>query len=411
MEGTGKLTNTLLANQITGELLNALLSEKSIKKILDFSYSFLENPIIAFGHGAKMICFSSKTDINEQVPSAMSFDADGMDRTSFMAALDKDFEALKHANTPIIVDDGYCFPGKRRIVVSLYFNSSLVGSLALFEVNRPLTDSDSIFLKIISEVITNKIASPGFQENLYGLQVEQFMLDLLNGHEINRNDNDWLTTINAHKHQRFRTAALDIQDCERRQTEKLKLFISKNLSFALIIAYKHDLVVLANPIDKKDDDKLKQILSSAVQEFSIEVGVSNIFKAIRDLRCYYLQAVHTREFGHKIKKESGLHEFERLKFDILLNKIPPDVDLAQYLNHDLISLMENDKQEKTDYCNTLLTFAKCGKNRHKTCQTLNIHKNTLSYRLERITELLDCSIDDGNYLLDILLSSMIMSYM
>jgi len=392
---------------IADELLNTLLSEKSIKKILDFSYSFLENPIVVFGDNTNIMCFSSDSNIDEHIPSAMNLGTDGIDRAGFVAALDSDIKALQHANTPLLINDGYCFRGKRRIVVSLYSNSKYVGALTLFEVNRPLNDDDFIYLKIISKIITSKIAAPGFHQDVYWLQFEQIMIDLLNGHGISIGNDNWLTYINGHKYKRFRIAALDIYECDRRKVSNIKLFILQNLHFVQIVTHKHDLVVLANPIDKKSDEKFKHILSTAAEKYSVTAGISNIFNVIEDLKVYYLQAVEARKFGYTTQNKTDIYEFEKLKSHMLLKEIAPNVDLAQYINHDLICLMNYDAKEKTDYCKTLLMFIKCGKSRHKACQELNIHKNTLSYRLDKINDLLDHSIDDGVYLLDIYLSSMI----
>lgn len=391
----------------TEEILYALLAEKSVPEIINFSCDFLQNPLIAFGCHANVLCFSSKYGTQEYIPAAMDMDADGIDRFKFHSKISDDYNFFLNTTLPVLFEDGYCFRGKSRIATTISLGSRYVGAVALFEVNRKLRDEDHVYLGIISKAISNKLAIQGIQRDFYGLQFEQNMIDLLNGNRIDSINNRWLSHINGHKYQNFTVAALNASGLTSRQFDDLKRFISLKLYFCSIVKHGKDVVVLANPRDEYEARALRNILSETIEQFSVEIGCSNISKNILDLRVYYTQAVNARELGCATGCKRDIHEFKKLKIYILLKEIASKVELAYYISPDCEVLNQYDFKHNTEYGKTLLSFIRCGKSRQKTCELLNIHKNTLAYRLDRIAELLGCSLDDGDFLFDIYLSALI----
>ena len=56
--------------------------------------------------------------------------------------------------------------------------------------------------------------------------------------------------------------------------------------------------------------------------------------------------------------------------------------------------MEYDEKNGTKYFETLKAFIACGGSKQKASQELYIHRNSLTYRLNFIEDLLDVSLDD-----------------
>ena len=100
---------------------------------------------------------------------------------------------------------------------------------------------------------------------------------------------------------------------------------------------------------------------------------------------------------------------------ILLNRIvvPQPRHILRYLD-------EEQQQEIMDYCNeklkrlemydnangsflidTLLNYYMCGFNVQKTAQMMYVHRNSLQYRLKKIEEILEISLDDSMEYLDV----------
>ena len=69
-------------------------------------------------------------------------------------------------------------------------------------------------------------------------------------------------------------------------------------------------------------------------------------------------------------------------------------EIRQYCEKRLKKLEEYDSANNTDLIETFLSFYKNGFNVSKTANALFIHRNTLQYRLAKISELLDMELDD-----------------
>ena len=62
-------------------------------------------------------------------------------------------------------------------------------------------------------------------------------------------------------------------------------------------------------------------------------------------------------------------------------------------------LAAHDEAFHTDYCKTLNTYIECGYSTTAAAVSLYIHRNTMTKRLNRISEICDLSISDGQALI------------
>ncbi|MFJ4443426.1 PucR family transcriptional regulator [Pseudomonas sp. NPDC089422] len=74
--------------------------------------------------------------------------------------------------------------------------------------------------------------------------------------------------------------------------------------------------------------------------------------------------------------------------------LPDSLDEAQRLHRDVLgSLLDYDLQQSTQFNQTLRTFLEHNRSWQKTAQQLNVHKQTLVYRIRRIEEITGRSLD------------------
>ena len=87
-------------------------------------------------------------------------------------------------------------------------------------------------------------------------------------------------------------------------------------------------------------------------------------------------------------------------YELLLGVSDPNT-LADFCEHWLSSLIRYDEQHHTDLLPTLGAYFENNGNMARTAHLLNIHRNTLVYRLGRITEILQLDMDDSNVRLNL----------
>ena len=392
-----------VATDLVEKLFISAMEDKSIKEILDFAYDILHNPLIVFGDNANVACYSFKDDLSKQIPAAMSINGDDTQREQFFAKMHDEFYSFPQSVGPRIVADGICFPGIRRIVMCLSTENNHLGAIALFEVNNTFSEDDLAYVETIGKALSVKL----LQLDTSLLRFEQNIQDLLCGNKLNISGNEWLMHVNGHKYQNFILASLDVTGIKHKKREEMKQAVSGKLYFSSTVTCGNHLVVLANPRNKSESAVLRDILTAIMHRYHVNIGCSNTFSNILDLQLYYQQAVDARTFGCMTDSIRQLHEFSDHAMKIMLWQMTEHVNLTMYISNKLEELSCYDKANQTDYYKTLITFIRFGKNRRYTCDRLNIHKNTLSYRLEKLEELTGHSMDDGDFLFNLYLSSQI----
>ena len=68
---------------------------------------------------------------------------------------------------------------------------------------------------------------------------------------------------------------------------------------------------------------------------------------------------------------------------------PPCREELKYVQKDIVRLMQYDQQNNTPFYHTLKTWFYCGFHMATTAKKLGIHRNSLTYRLDKIRELID----------------------
>ena len=131
---------------------------------------------------------------------------------------------------------------------------------------------------------------------------------------------------------------------------------------------------------------LKELLES-LAGYNYSTGISMEFPRMQDLKAYYKQALFTLTIGMRLNPEKKNHyftDYSPLQFFLPISELP----IPQTWLHPIISEMRiYDKMYNTEYLNTMKEFILSGKNRKASAKQLNVHLNTLNYRLDKMEDL------------------------
>lgn len=95
--------------------------------------------------------------------------------------------------------------------------------------------------------------------------------------------------------------------------------------------------------------------------------------------------------------------FDRCALTFALEEIRSNMPV-NLIHPAILKLVEYDRQHNTAFTETLHMYLKKERSQSKTAAALNLHRNTLTYRLQRIRELLDADLEDDDVRLHLLLS-------
>ena len=138
--------------------------------------------------------------------------------------------------------------------------------------------------------------------------------------------------------------------------------------------------------------------------YGYKAGISCQFDNIEELPIFYRQAMMALKIGHVFSRKENISYYSQLlTYDILLTTDSKE-PMRHFCRKELDKLIDHDKRFGSDYYNTFYTFLRCFGNKNLTAQQLFVHRNTLVYRLDKIVEILDIDLFDGEQCLQYYLS-------
>lgn len=118
----------------------------------------------------------------------------------------------------------------------------------------------------------------------------------------------------------------------------------------------------------------------------LRVGVGEPVDELVKVRRSYGQAAEALRIAQDLGREPGVYGFRDLGLYHWLHHLAPDVLSANPYLQAVRELARHDRQHNGELLTTLEAFLEAGGHRTVASAQLNIHRNTLAYRLERIQE-------------------------
>ncbi len=152
------------------------------------------------------------------------------------------------------------------------------------------------------------------------------------------------------------------------------------------------------PLHKQGDimsEKVEILEQLALSEY-LQVGVSNAFFNPESFAKRYAQARRAMELGNKMHNEKPVFVYSDYSFYDLLDNAGTPESLGLFCRPALSILSRYDHDSGTDLYSTLEVYLQCDFSVKAAAEKLYIHRNTLSYRLEKIVDLTSVDLSDSN---------------
>lgn len=118
-------------------------------------------------------------------------------------------------------------------------------------------------------------------------------------------------------------------------------------------------------------------------------GLSQVFTNLDEIKDRYVQAYTTAQYA--IHNVSFFEEVYPNQLTAILSNA---CNLDLYISPAIHIIETYDKENNTELSKTLKAYLECLFDKNKTAQKLCIHRNSLTYRLNRIEEIANISLDD-----------------
>ena len=137
---------------------------------------------------------------------------------------------------------------------------------------------------------------------------------------------------------------------------------------------------------------LCQYIREQYPGIGVQIGIGQVYD---DPLRFHVSATEARKALGSCCRDGHVMRFDKLGIYQLLAEIPDQLRVRQFAVSHLEPLLDHDLKTGKDFLRTLEVYLNCNCNMNQTAQQLYIHRNTLSYQIERIEALLDADLEDA----------------
>ena len=399
---------------LTQILVNSLLSNKGLQEIVDRATDFFDNPIYVVDLQGKYLAISSKefpgNEFLRQEREGGYIDEEGIK----IIRRYKVDEEVRRSDRPYYFDNP--LKKEKMLISAIHIQGIETGHIMIQEHNRPFEPLSYELLTRLSQLISMELQRNTLFNYNKGTLYSFFLADLLNKPGNNTAYvKKRLTNLGYNLKDEFYIIAIpsiSYHAAGLRQ-DVITDQVSRILPESIYVVYEDSIVFLISRekykgLDAKELDRLSEFLSAN----DLKAGISNFYKDISDTSRFYKQAVSSVKMGIHLQDPQPLCYYKDYYIHLIFEVCEKDDPEIRYLIHPgVMSLYYYDREKNTDFVTTLQEYLRHPGQSTRIAANLNIHKNTLLYRIRKIKEITDCSLEEGSDYMFLGLSFKIMEYL
>lgn len=405
-----ELMKSLKAERTYGKMLRMILNGKGLEAILSEFTKKTGNALVVLDIFGKVIAHSTPFNVSD--PLWIKSIERGYCPIEFMEHI-KNVRSKNSFPKTSEAFVSYCEVADLLYLCSKVLSDDiLLGYVFMFQGENPIDEGAKQLLPIISRTTSEVILRGKDSINLRSQLYCNVLIDMLEG--INPSEVR-LRIENSGLHFPIRMSVLYVKPSyyhgESYMKEELQKTLLHIFDKAPSVYYNRGIVLIASVNENYEIDvQAIEALKTLAKEQHLKIGISNSFNDPAHFASYYKQAEFALLLSQRLNKEDHINYYSDYAFFDILSKLPLELHLGRFCHPVLARLRKYDHEHNTQLYDTLKIFAQTGFNQKKTAEILFLHRNTLSYRKQRIEEIGGISLDDESLLFQLLYSFQIDSF-
>jgi sugar diacid utilization regulator len=313
---------------------------------------------------------------------------------------------MKDDYRPILMDSGY-FADSPRLTAPVVRDHALVGYVSALVGARKCGEEELAAIAIVADAVAMYLQTQrGEQYNRVSLR-HFFARSLIQGEIKEAGElKKWLALLDLRLSPRYALLALAPTRSDREnfgyylqdQIEKsgLPLLMAPSGRFIYVLLY--------GTRNHAHSQSILGELEQMMGRFHFSCGVSRSFARLEDIEGYRQQAEIAFDTGRAWRPGETAHHYRDLTLQAMMDAAAEKLGRENCCHPALDLLAAYDKENNSEYWETLKAYVLSPFSSQETCKALHIHRNTLGYRLGRIEELTGIRLEDLNTRIHLVLS-------
>lgn len=388
-------------SEISYALINALGQDATPQQILDLGHDFLKNPIHMTDLTGRLIASTKKSGYVDAIWAQIE-DNGYIDYETFKTICQANVLKISRNPQPMIIQSA---PHNVNLLVcGLVFEKHYKANLIVLEKDHIFQEEDKKILSLLTTAL-NVLFAPQWQSQDSSFDsIDELVCELLDAPVTNREGlyerckivslvpappMQILTICNSRN-----IASIPILKMTRSRLRDLfytsRTIIHNNRTVTVLSKKTLDLTL-------PEEQKLLKFL----EQYGLTASLSRPFERLEDTYEHYMQTLHALEYGSIIHKNRRFYDYK----DYAIYRLLAENEQSRNLCHPCIrQLMDYDARHGMDYTQTLYAYITCLRDLREAAAMMNLHYNTVKYRLRKITDLLGTDLTDNDMFLLLALS-------
>lgn len=384
---------------LANELFLDVLMTGEISSAVKAAYDLFEAPVVVVDSGGRSIGQYPKRELGELQWD--EFLANNMVSVEKNLIAQEQFRQNKknydgeYGNIAYITDPNV--EGVPYIMGEFFEERKIAGHFGILIRNREISEIDLKIAKLFGKVL-NKLCSENKNRISVNLFRKAFLLELLRGSPYNKD----ILLVDRETRMKLQGNFL-LMVCPTIATKsalEIDRFICDYLYHKFddlfVTIYDEKLVILCCKMKKCEKNtpdmlsKIQQIIKF-LNENNYVVSISKEFADLEDVKGYFAQTVLTLEVGKQLEPDKKIYKYDSYEPLQMFCPIAGIAPARIWFHPTFLQIKEYDEEHNTEYLDTMIEYLICGKNKKEAAKRLNIHINTMNYRIGKIDDLFDFS--------------------
>lgn len=388
-------------------LLQKAISETTLQDLLDLAHLVMERPMNICNTRAWIYAITDGYGdyVHPHWKSYISND------TSFELSNDLSLEMknrpLSKEGLPMVAySTAY---GGMVLYADIVADGERIGEIMAYENNRPFTEKDIQLMHVFQNVVTAYVQNiPGVLRSRSVLA--EYFQNLLAQKPLGQYNLNQIITLSG-----WKTDDTFIILCAQTRKNKTPDMIGRlcddledSVSDVHAFPYENLAVAIINLTRQESRKQLLSDLQKIIPKRSFFWGLSHECTGLESFSDYYRQALYTLEYA--IRYRLPFSTMRHASIPCLREKLMQNPWLKTVLHPDFLTLIQYDFQNNTQYASSLYWYLFYSGNYTDAASQLNLHRNTLIYRINRIQEIIQFDLESINEKELFLLSYLLFQY-
>ena len=389
----------------SSRFLQALIDNRDVQEIIDIGFELLGNPILVIDNNYKVVAYTHNISVED--PNWYRAEKNDYIAVDVIMSNDKFTQARKSGHPIRYKEKNLNFEA---IYATILIDNKLAVYLVAPDHLKKFGDDDLEIVELIKNVLTLHFQKSKLRT--MNQMNKSLFIDLLDGRVT---DQETIETryrrLNWVLHGNYYIMTIENSDgSDERTLEQTGEFLQKIIADSKYAIYRDVVVVLITRKKRDFPNSCLEALMEFLKTHNLRAGISNCFNSLMNTSEQFNLSLLAVELGTKSAPDKLLYLYEDYLFYHILSLSADQINLYSICPAALHSLIKHDSDPKEDLVNCLFEYLKNGKNLQKTANVLGIHRNTLTYRIKKIVDILEVDIENEDVAFNLLLATKIVRY-